>query len=300
MKAVTFGQLDGFYLFGDGLSGIFRFDAGSRGALHPLASLTVVSWHYRRFPTHVYPLADLLERSTTHERFHDFVLVEITRLELHQKFLVHESVDGRELREDLGIVQVFNRLALLVDTLQIDVVLVDAFVERTDGNASRSGEQGDADIVPTQSQGTGSRLVVFHGQHGYIGIPVGGDEAYFRCTFHDDAGTVRQAMQHGRVRTEELCFDGVFLVHQVVSFQLHVGIGIMRGEVLLDGIHIFLQGIGGGEVDDEFTIRQRRVGDASHKVISSRSTPDGGSDMGDFLTGFQIAFYLLQILRYLL
>ena len=255
-QAVSFGQFNGFYLCGNGLTRLLSLDAGSRRTLHPLATLTIVSRHHGRLPTDIYLLADLLKRGTAHQRFHDFILVEVTRLQLHEEFLIHEAIDGRKLREDLGIAQVFYRFALLVHALQEDLVLMDALIERTDGDATRSCQQRDTDVIAAQSEGTGSRLVILHGEDGHIGIPVGGDETHLRRTFHDDAGTVCQAMEYSRVRTQELCLDGVFLEHQVVSFQLHVGIGIMLREVCLNTFHILFQGIGRSEVDDEFTICQ--------------------------------------------
>ena len=176
---------------------------------------------------------------------------------------------------------------------------MDAFVERTDRNASRSSKQRNADIVSTQSQSTGSRLVVFHAQYGHIRIPVGRNEAYFRCTFHDDAGTIRQPVKYRWIRAQELGFNGVFLIHQIISFQLHISIRILSREIHLNGIHVFFQGIGRSKIDNQFAIRQWRIGDASHKVVSTRSTSDRGSDMGDFLTGFQIGFNRLQVLHYL-
>ena len=74
----------------------------------------------------------------------------------------------------------------------------------------------------------------------------------------------------------------------------------MLREVCLDTFHILFQGIGRSEVDDEFAVCQRRIGNASHQVVSSRSSADGSGDVGDFLTGLQVGFYLLQVLRYLL
>lgn len=58
---------------------------------------------------------------------------------------------------------------------------VDAFVERADGNSSGSSEQGKADIIAAQAEGTGGRLVIFDGQYRNLRFPVGGDKADFWC-----------------------------------------------------------------------------------------------------------------------
>ncbi len=117
--------------------------------------------------------------------------------------------EGRD--EDLCVAQVLYRFSFLVEAFQVDVVFVDTFVERADRNASGGCEQGKADIITAQAEGTGGRLVVFDGQYGYLRFPVGGDEADFRSPFHDGAGAVGQLVQDGRIGTQKLRLYGYFL-----------------------------------------------------------------------------------------
>ena len=48
--------------------------------------------------------------------------------------------------------------------------------------------------------------------------------------------------ENGRVGAQELCFYGIFLEHQIVSFQFDVCVRIGLGEVSLDFIYMFYQG----------------------------------------------------------
>ena len=110
------------------------------------------------------------------------------------------------------------------------------------GLTSGSSEQGKADIIAAQAEGTGGRLVIFDGQYRNLRFPVGGDKADFRCIFHDGTGAVCQLVQNGRVGAQELRFYGIFLEHQIVSFQFDVCVRIGLGKVSLDFIYMFYQG----------------------------------------------------------
>ena len=81
-------------------------------------------------------------------------------------------------------------------------------------------------------------MVVFNLHDGHLGLPIGGDEADLGGALHDGSGGVGQLMEYGGIRTIELCFNGVFLEHQVVAFQLDVGLGVVGGEVGLYLVHI--------------------------------------------------------------
>ena len=59
---------------------------------------------------------------------------------------------------------------------------------------------------------------------------------------HDGTGAVGQLVQNGRVGAQELRFYGIFLEHQIVSFQFDVCVRIGLGEVSLDFIYMFYQG----------------------------------------------------------
>ena len=107
-----------------------------------------------------------------------------------------------------------------VKAFQIDIVFVDAFVERADGNSSGSCEQGKADIIAAQAEGTGRRLVIFDGQYRYLRFPVGGDKADFRCIFHDGTGAVCQLVQNGRVGPRNCASMGYFLNIRLYLFNL--------------------------------------------------------------------------------
>ena len=73
-------------------------------------------------------------------------------------------------------------------------------------------------------------------------FPVGGDEADFRSPFHDGAGAVGQLVQDGRIGTQKLRLYGIFLEHQIISFQFDVCVRIGLGEVSLDFVYMFYQG----------------------------------------------------------
>ena len=63
-------------------------------------------------------------------------------------------------------------------------------------------------------------------------------------------------MEYGRVGSCEQGLDGILLVHDVVLFQLDVGIGIPLQKFPLNFIHVFHQRVGGLEVDNQFAVRQ--------------------------------------------
>ena len=138
----------------------------------------------------------------------------------------------------MRVAQVFYRLPFLIQAFQVDIVAVYAFIERTDRYAAVGGKERHADITAAEAESAGGCLVVFYGKYGYLRFPVGGDEAYFRSILHNVPRTVGQLMQYGRIGSHKLCFDGIFLEHQVVTLQFHVGIGVTLCQVVLYFIHI--------------------------------------------------------------
>ena len=168
-------------------------------------------------------------------------------------------------------------------------------MERTDGNATGGRKQREAYIITAQSDSAGSRLVIFNGQHGNLRLPVRSYQIYIRTAFHNAAGTVCQLMQNNRVRPRKLCLDRIFLEHQVIAVQFHVGIGVTRRKILLNLGHIIHQCIGRSKVYNQFTVCQRRIGYVTHQIITTGGTTDGSCDMGHFRTSFQIGFNLFQV-----
>ena len=82
---------------------------------------------------------------------------------------------------------------------QVDVVFMDALVERTDGNTARSRQQRKAHVATAQSQRTGGRLVVLDCQDRNLRLPVGRDQADFRCILHNTPCAVCQTVQDGGI-----------------------------------------------------------------------------------------------------
>ena len=66
LQLVAVGKRNPFNLPGNRLPGFLRFHARNRGTLHALATLPVIAGDNRVFPFHVYPLADLFQRSSSH------------------------------------------------------------------------------------------------------------------------------------------------------------------------------------------------------------------------------------------
>ena len=292
MQGIALRKLYLFYPTGDNLPCLFGLYAGSGRALHALAALSVIAWYDGVFPADVDALADLFQRGASHEAFHQFFLAQRTCLQFHHGFLVQQSVQRGQGGEYLRIAEVFYRLSFLVQTFQVDVVAVDAFVEEPDGYAAVGGKQGHAYVVAAETQRTGGCLVVLDGEYGYLRFPVGGDEADLWRVFHNVPRTVGQAVQYGRVGTHKLRFDRVLLEHQVVAFQVDVSIRITPCQVFLYLIHILYQVVRRGEVYNQFAVRQGRIGDAAHQVVASRRAADRGGDVGNLLACFQVGFYL--------
>ena len=144
---------------------------------------------------------------------------------------------------------------MFVETAQVDVILMNSFVERTNRDTTRSREQGKTHVIPAQSDSTCRRLIVFNRQDGNLRFPVGGNQTDVRAIFHDFPGTVCQLMQHGRVGPGKLRFDRIFLEHQVIAVQFHVGVRIMGRKILLNLCHVVDQCIGRSKVDYQFTVR---------------------------------------------
>lgn len=102
---------------------LFRFNAGCGRTLCPLASLPVVTGNYRIFPPDINLFADLFQRCTSHDAFHQIFFRKCAGFQLHHGFLVQQSVQGRQRREDLCVAQVLYRFSFLVEAFQVDVVL---------------------------------------------------------------------------------------------------------------------------------------------------------------------------------
>ena len=159
-------------------------------------------------------------RCTSHDAFHQSSFESVPAF----SFTMVSSFNSpfREGRDEKTCALLRSSIGsfLLVEAFQVDVVFVDTFVERADRNASGGCEQGKADIITAQAEGTGGRLVVFDGQYGYLRFPVGGDEADFRSPFHDGAGAVGQLVQDGRIGTQKLRSMGYFLNIRLYLFSL--------------------------------------------------------------------------------
>ena len=151
MQGVAVGQFYLLYLLCNGLPRFFRFYAGSGRALHTLAALSVVAWHYGIFPTDVYALADLFQRSTAHEAFHQLFFTQGTGFQLDHGFFIQQSVQRGKGGEYLCVAQVFYRPPLLVQTFHIDIVAVYAFVERADRYAAVHGKERHAYVVTAEA-----------------------------------------------------------------------------------------------------------------------------------------------------
>ena len=117
-------------MMANGKTCFFRFNAGCGRTLCPLASLPVVTGNYRIFPPDINLFADLFQRCASHDAFHQIFFRKCAGFQLHHGFLVQQSVQGRQRREDLCVAQVLYRFSFLVEAFQVDVVFVDTFVER--------------------------------------------------------------------------------------------------------------------------------------------------------------------------
>ena len=129
---------------------LFPFQCRVRANIVPAGFSAVVTGNYRIFPPDINLFADLFQRCTSHDAFHQIFFRKCAGFQLHHGFLVQQSVQGRQRREDLCVAQVLYRFSFLVEAFQVDVVFVDTFVERADRNASGGCEQGKADIITAQ------------------------------------------------------------------------------------------------------------------------------------------------------
>ena len=68
--------------------------------------------------------------------------------------------------------------------------------------------------------------------------------------------TVRQTVQDGRIGSQELGLDRIFLKHQVITFQLDVSIRILLCQIVLYLVDVLDQIIGRCKVDDQFPVGQ--------------------------------------------
>ena len=159
-------------------------------------------------------------------------------------------------------------------------------VESPDGNAARRRKDRGGHLLAAQPRAPCRRLVVVDFEHGQRRFPVRGDEAHFGRGLHDPAGAVGQRVQHGRVGPREERLDRVFLVHDVVAFELHVGVRIAVRQDALYLVHVLLQRLRRGEVDNQLAVRQRRRGDAPHEVVTGRRAADRGGHRADLGAGF--------------
>ena len=129
---------------------LFPFQCRVRANIVPAGFSAVVTGNYRIFPPDINLFADLFQRCASHDAFHQIFFRKCAGFQLHHGFLVQQSVQGRQRREDLCVAQVLYRFSFLVEAFQVDVVFVDTFVERADRNASGGCEQGKADIITAQ------------------------------------------------------------------------------------------------------------------------------------------------------
>ncbi len=110
----------------------------------------------------------------SHDTFHQ-IFFESVRLSVSPWFLRSAVRSTRAVTRRL--VHCLNLLwvLLFVKAFQSILFLWMPWSERADGNSSGSCQQGKADIIAAQAEGTGGRLVVFDGQYRNLRFPVGGD-----------------------------------------------------------------------------------------------------------------------------
>ena len=163
LQFITVGQWDLLYLCGNGLACLLCFYSRNRRTLYTLATLPVIAGDDGIFPLYIDPLADLFQRSSSHQGFYQFVFRKRSRFQFHHHLLRQQAIQRRKRRKYLCVIQILNRSSLFVKAAQIDIVPMDSFVERTDGDTTGGRKQREAYIITVQSDSAGSRLVIFNG-----------------------------------------------------------------------------------------------------------------------------------------
>ena len=241
--------------------------------------------HHRVFPGNVDAAAKLLQRSGAYQAVDNLIFGDCTRFEAQQRLAVHYHVERWHLREHLHILKVLHRLILRCKALEIDGVAVGPFIELAHRHTAGCREQRHAHIVAAEPGHAGSSLVVIHFQHRHFRLPVGCNQGHIGALLHDSASRVGKLVEHSRVGTAEHRLNGIFLEHQVIFLQLHVGIGIVRFHILLNLADMLIERAGRGEVDNQLSVGKRRIGNAAHQIVSPRCAANRGGHVGHIFVG---------------
>ena len=263
--------------------------------MHALHPLSVVSGHYGVFPLHPYPAANLPHRYSGGDIPHEVFPAEVAAAQAYQVVLAEQSPQRRQGGEHLHVHQVLYVPSVLVHTVYVYVVGVDAFVEVAHGQSASCRHQRQAEVAAAQSHGACGSLVVVYLQHGHLWLPVRSYQPYLAALLHYPPCAVSQGVQHGRVRTLELQLDGIFLEHQVVFLYLDVGIGIVPRQVLLHVLYACVQRLGRVEVHYQLTVREGWQGYGPHQVVAPRRASHRSRHVAYVSPFHQILPYRLQV-----
>ena len=170
-----------------------------------------------------------------------------------------------------------------------------SFVERPDGNTAFGRQQRGGDILAAQVGATGGRLVVIHRQNGNRRFPTGSDLRNLGRARHNHSCGIRQPVQYRRIGSGKLHFDRVFFEHDIITLHLDVRVGVTGRKILLNDIHVFHQRFGRFEIDDQFSVRERRRGDTAHQIIPCRRPAHGRNNVPDFGTSLKVRFDFPQV-----
>ena len=210
------------------------------------------------------------------------------RLAVETRGRRHESEYGR-------VFERFDGIPVAVHAAHVNGLALRPFIECSRRDAVCRAHQRETDVLPAEADIPGYGLVVIDDEYRYLGLPVACHHLKRGALLHDGGGLGRQVAQDGRVGTAEFHFNREFLVHQVVAFQPHVGVRIVGVEVRLYFVEKGRQCLGRGVVHYQFSIGQRRVGDAPHEVVPAGRAAYRGRDVGDFAASQQIILYGVQV-----